>query len=376
MKKVRVLHLIDTLQTGGAEAVAVTLVNHLPRERFRPYLCATRAGGPLEATIAPDVPLLLLHRRYTLDPAAIRLASFVAQHRIDIVHAHGTSLFLARLVALGPGGPVVLWHSHYGRFAIEDQTRLPYLLATRRIGGVIAVNRALARWVVTRLRVPLDRVWYAPNPVSLEHGAELRGEVPGKPGKRIVCVANFHPDKDHDSLIRAFSIVASIDPDAALLLVGAPRAEGLEAAIRRKVDDASLTDRVSFLGQRDDVHGLLRASDIGVLSSRSEGLSVALLEYGAAGLPVVATSVGQNADVLDLGHAGILVPPGSPEALAAALLRLLRSPEERTRYGAALRQHVEEHFGASRVADRFAAIYEYVLDRSDSAHPPEPVEVA
>jgi glycosyltransferase involved in cell wall biosynthesis len=121
---------------------------------------------------------------------------------------------------------------------------------------------------------------------------------------------------------------------------------------------------VSYLRRRDDVAAILESSDIAVLSSRSEGLPIALLEYGMAGLPAVATNVGQCAEVLANGAAGVLVPPSSPEELAAALLSLLGSPSRRATLGAKLRERVTSEYGAQRIVTQVADVYRQVLTKN------------
>src|SRR5687768_10487667 len=164
MTQRNVLHLVDTLEIGGAERVAVNMVNVLPRASYRVALCTTRREGPLADLVADDVRRLCLGRTKRFEPSAIAaLVTFVRQHQIQLLHAHGTSLFLARLAACFPPYPAVIWHDHFGRFFVEDRPVWLYRLATGRIGGVIAVNETLADWSRNALRMRADRVWYLPN---------------------------------------------------------------------------------------------------------------------------------------------------------------------------------------------------------------------
>ena len=143
-------------------------------------------------------------------------------------------------------------------------------------------------------------------------------------------MANFRRQKDHVTLIQAMSRVVLADVRRPLVsLVGAPNDSAYLAEIRRLDYELDLHRNVFFLGQREDIGAILAACDIGVLSSLSEGLPLALLEYAAAGLGIVATDVGQCASVIDNGRAGILVPPADPERLADALLALLQSVDVR-----------------------------------------------
>ena len=148
--RVGVMQITDTLDIGGAEHVAVNLANQLPREQFRSYLCTTRREGPLADQLSHDVGRLCLNRRQRLDFNAIRrLADYVKRHRIAILHAHGSALFVAGAASLLPPHPLVIWHDHFGRYLSEA---LPHSRKTARrrhrresgAGRVVAPQTAYA----------------------------------------------------------------------------------------------------------------------------------------------------------------------------------------------------------------------------------------
>jgi glycosyltransferase involved in cell wall biosynthesis len=368
MKRIGVMQVVDTLETGGAERMAVNIANALPRERYRSYMCTTRREGPLEKLLAADVGRLRLRRRSRFERQAInRMADFIRANDIQVVHAHGASLFLAAMVSMKTrrGDMCVVWHDHFGRCETEERAAWPYWLATRRVAGVIAVNERLAGWSRRKLGIAAERVRYVPNFVSLsskrEAGDAPAPPLPGSAGARIVCVANFRPQKDHLNLIRAMAIVVRGAPDAHLLLVGQTSDDAHCKAIRAEIAAQGLQRHVSFLGQRGDVAEVLRGCDIGVLASSSEGLPLSLLEYGAAGLPAVTTRVGQCAEVLDEGKAGVLVAPSAAGDLAEALAELLASAERRADLGARLRERVAAEYGAESAMRRIGEVYEASL---------------
>src|SRR5580700_1982045 len=147
MGRIGVMHVVDALRIGGTERVAVNLTNLLPRDRYDAYLATTREEGPLAELVQPHVGRLALSRRSTRDLSAVRrFSKFAAEHKIRILHAHGSALFFARLASLLPPYPTVIWHDHYGRYAFNDRPVWLYKLATRGLGGVIAVNRPLEAW--------------------------------------------------------------------------------------------------------------------------------------------------------------------------------------------------------------------------------------
>lgn len=342
-----ILHLVDTLDPGGTERVAVSLVNHLSRDRFRPFLATTRREGPLAAEVLPDVGRLSLNRARTLDLRAWRrLAAFVGENGISIVHAHSSSLFFAALL---PGARIV-WHDHFGRYRDEKRPAWLWGPPARRAAAVVTVNEDLARW--SRERLGVDAV-YLPNFVP-EVSLGPIPDLPGAPGSRVVCVANLRAQKDHLTLLRAVARV----PEAHLLLAGAAMEPDYAARVREEA--AGLGNRITFLGSRPDVPDLLRGCDVGVLASASEGFPLSLLEYGRAGLAAVATRVGQCPEILE--NAGILVPPGDPDALADALLVLLCDPARRQDLGERLGRRVRERYSASAVMERLEAVYHTVLE--------------
>ena len=353
-----VLHLVDTLDPGGTERVAVNLVNHLSRERFRPFLATTRREGPLASAVLPDVGRLALGRTRTLDLGALRrLIAFIRENGISILHAHSSSLFLAQLASMVPPRPRVVWHDHYGK-KIERPAWL-WGPPARRAAAVVAVNEDLARWSRERLGVDPGRVVYLPNFVAEAPNGLPAPDLPGVAGRRVVCVANLRAQKDHLTLLRAFARVLEEEPDAHLLLAGSD----VEPACAAQVREAAvrLEGHVSFLGPRPDIPNLLQGCDVGVLASSSEGFPLSLLEYGRAGLSAVATRVGQCPEMLDGGEAGLLVPPGDSAALAGALLALLRDPARRAAFGDRFRRRVQALYSPAAVMERLESVYDSVL---------------
>jgi glycosyltransferase involved in cell wall biosynthesis len=367
--RIGVLHLTDTLEAGGLERVAVNLVNALPRDRYAMHLCTTRGEGALADLIAADVGRLRLNRRRTLEWRAIRrLARYIEQQQIRLLHAHGSALFMARAgAALARHPAAVVWHDHYGRYLEVERPGWLYQLATRGVGGVLAVNAGLAQWARQRLRIPAERVWYVPNFVCQPEAQQPAPNLPGQAGSRIVCVANLRPQKDHLNLIRAMKLIQRAMPQAHLLLVGGGSDKEHCAYLKREIARRNLSEQITYLGERHDVAAILRGCDIGVLSSASEGMPLALLEYGMARLPVVATEVGQCAEVLAEGHVGRLVPPGTPTQLAEALLGLLRAPDQATALGQSFYVHVQTHYSAEVITQQIGSIYESVLATQHAA---------
>ncbi|MGE5192782.1 MAG: GT4 family glycosyltransferase PelF, partial [Deltaproteobacteria bacterium] len=170
--------------------------------------------------------------------------------------------------------------------------------------------------------------------------------------------------KDQRTLLRAMRLVVDEVSDFVLDIVGdGPDRPALESLC----DELRLRGNVRFLGFRDDVHALLPQSDLFVLSSVTEGLPMTLLEAMAAGLPTVSTDVGGISELVAEGETGRLVPPQSPEALAAAILELVRDPERAARMGTAGRRRVAGEFDLRRVVARYEDLYQKLLGRQAGA---------
>ena len=340
----------------------MTLVNGLPRDGYRPHLGTTRREGPLASEVARDVGRCILNRRRTIDLGALRhLVRYIRDHRIQLIHAHGSAAFMAMWAALLPPFPPLVWHAHYGMLTTDWRPRPAYRLLALRLSAAIVVNEGLRLWACDALRISPQRVRLIPNPVATAAVTKEAVGLPGVPGKRMVCLANLRPPKDHATLLKAVALVRQQQPDVQLFLVGRTGEDVYAAECRRLISALGLRENVWMMGERSDAAELLSACDIGVLSSSSEGLPLALLEYGIAGLAVVATAVGQCAEVLDGDRAGILVPPAQHEPLAEALLSLLNKPARRLQLGDALRERVLKNHSLAAVMPQVLSVYSAVL---------------
>jgi glycosyltransferase involved in cell wall biosynthesis len=174
------------------------------------------------------------------------------------------------------------------------------------------------------------------------------------PAGPAVLVARLAPEKDVETLLNATALAARERPDFRLEVAG----DGpCRPALERAAADLGVAGRVRFLGEVRDVPALLARARLFALSSLTEGVSLTLLEAMSRGLPVAATRVGGNAEVVADGETGLLVPPGDPPALAAALLRLWADPAEAARLGRAGRRRVEAHFDVRGMVAAYEDLY-------------------
>lgn len=366
------MQVIDSLATGGAERMAVTLANELSALVDDSIICATRSMGPLEGSVADEVEAVCLERAGRFGWRAARtLRARVREDRVAVLHAHGSSIYFAALAVAGPGRPVLLWHDHNSRLA-ERSVRLA------RVGAaladhVFAVSEQVRDWQVDG-GTPAAHIEVFPNFVEIDGPAVAAVDLPGVPGGRVVVVGNLRPEKNHVGTVRAFARVATAVPSAHLLFVGSTANSEVVEAVLRAAAELGVGSRVSLLGVRTDVAEVLAACDLGVLFSHAEGFPVSLLEYGRASLPAVASAVGHVQTVADLAAGVRVVAPGDEAGLADEMEALLRDPAAREALGREFRDVVERHFSSRvvipRVADRYRSLVTRRRARSLAARIP------
>ena len=355
----RVLQIIDTLALGGAERVAVNIANALAQRGAKSFLCATRDGGPLEKDLDEKVVLLKLGRESTFDISAIiRLHRFISDNQISIIHAHSSSLFIAAIVKTLSPGVKLVWHDHNGN--PNERDHFFYKIAARFVSQAICVNQELVTWMTETLGIESTKIRYLPNFVSPQKSVQEELQLPGTKGSRVVSVANIRWQKGHKDLVVAFDFVIKSLPEAHLILVGDTPDKGLLDEVRTLIAQKGLGEKISILGRREDVGAILAQCDIGVISSISEGLPLALLEYGFAGLAVASTDVGQCREVLANGEVGRLVPSGNAEELGEALAELLENPDLREELGRKFQDHVQRNYSEDGFMKALAEVYETV----------------
>lgn len=372
MRPIKVLHVVLGLDLGGLERVVLGLLARLDRARFEPLVCALDRAGELSPELDRlGVPLLVVPRRPGLDPWLVRaLTRVFVRERVAIVHTHNPTphLYGAVSAALARRSqshwPRVI-HTKHGRNHPDDRRKVMVnRLASALTDRIVAVADD-AREVVTKVeRVSPAKVVTIVNGVDTDAfrpGADaglVRAEL-GIPsdGFHIGVVARLSEEKDHATLLSAFARVLTVRADAFLTVVGdGPLRRELEALAHAR----GVRHAVRFVGARRDVAHTLAAFDVFALSSRTEGLSLTLLEAASAGLPIVATRVGGNGEVVVHGETGWLVPAADPTSFAEALVACAADPD-RSAMGLRARQRAVERFSVARMTRAYEAIYDEVV---------------
>ncbi|AGP42094.1 glycosyltransferase family 4 protein [Sorangium cellulosum] len=371
----KVAHVVLSLNVGGLERVVLRLLERTARDRFAPIVCALEEPGALAEELARlGVPLVVLPRRPGLDPGLpVRLSAWLRREGIRLVHTHnpGPHLYgalaagLARAASLpGRGGGPCVIHTKHGRnYPKQKRKVLVNRLAAALTDRVVAVSDDARAVALEVERVDPARVVTILNGVDTDvfrpgdaGAARARLGVPAS-GYHVGCVARLSPEKDHATLLAAFARLREVRPDAHLTLIG----DGpLRPALEEQAARLGLGGAVTFTGTRGDVAELLPAFDVFALASLTEGISLTLIEAAAAGLPIVATRVGGNPEIIEEGSTGLLVSPGAPEPLAAAL-EAVAAREDRAAMGERGRARVIERFGLDQMVRAYEALYAEVL---------------
>jgi sugar transferase (PEP-CTERM/EpsH1 system associated) len=355
-----VVHVVSTLGIGGQEMVILSLIRHMDRARYTPHVLCLHDRGPLAERIeALGVPVDVIgaHGVGLLEMGR-RLARRLRELRPDIVHTHNPAphqaAAVARLITRFPA----LVHTKHGRNNFPTRTRRwAEQLAGKMTDMVVPVSTDAAE-VASRVdRVPDRKLRVIQNGIEVLGVAQATPLPPGR-APRAVHVARLNRIKDQGTLLRATRAVADALPGFTLDIVG----DGpMHADIHALATELGLDEVVRFHGFRDDVGTILASADLFVLSSLSEGISITLLEAMAAGLPVVATDVGGNREVVLPGETGMLVPVGDHAALGDAMLAVLTDPALARTMGAAGYTRVAATFAIDRTVHAYEAIYRELL---------------
>ncbi|GGE32488.1 glycosyltransferase [Psychroflexus planctonicus] len=358
---IRVIQLIDSLDAGGGERMAVNLANTLAEKVAFSGLVCTRKEGVLKETINKETAYFFCNKKRSIDFSAIKKTlSFLKSNNVEIVHAHGSSFFFAFLLKLVDSSLKIVWHDHHGNRVNETNHFKSEILkqVSRYFSHVFCVSNDLVEWSKTNLKTNL--ISHINNFVSPDTNQNIsRNFKLNEPC--IVCVANLRKPKNHFNLINAFKIIKNNDAYKSwkLVLVGDNKNDEYAQSLKKLISNSSLTQEVLILGQRSDVSNIVNQSKIAVLSSDVEALPMALIEYAMAKKPVVVTDVGQCAEVI--GNSGKLVAPNDAKALAEAIQFYIENPTEANKDAKALHEKVNNEFNPNTIIEQVIQVYSSVI---------------
>ena len=365
MKRIKVLHIVYSLQLGGAERVVTNYALHHTREVYEPVVVALTQGGPLEEDLrAAGVRVYILGKRLGFDPRVIlKLAKIMREERAQVVHVHTPLSNNWGVPAALLSGVRTVIRTEHGLFRRE---RTFYVFINAILGlfnrRILACSDGAKKTHVAMDPLSRDKYMTIYNGIDVHryraHGdtRRLREELGLPEGAPVVgIIGSLIPLKGHRIFLQMAALITGGCPDVRFLVVGdGPERGRLEATAR----GTGLLGKVIFTGVRRDIPELLSLMNVFVLSSHSEAHPLTILEAMAAGKPVVATDVGGNAESVRDGQTGFIVPPNDPRALHEKVAELLGDPALAARMGESGRERVTREFSVEKMIAETEAVYE------------------
>lgn len=374
------MHIVHRFDTGGLENGVVNLINHMPRAAYRHMVVALTEVTDFRRRLQPDdVECIALHKPpghgAKLYP---RLWRLLRHHRPAIVHTRNLAALEMQPVAWAARVPVRI-HGEHGR-DVEDlrgdsrhHQRLRRMYAPF-VHRYVALSQDLASYLVDRVGIAPARIEQIYNGVDTERfhpAAGTRQPVDGcpfDPARHFVVgtVGRMQTVKHQTLLAQAFVRALALQPALRerlrLVMVG----DGpLRAQAQAILAEAGVADLGWLPGERSDVPAVMRSLHCFALPSLAEGISNTVLEAMASGLPVIATNVGGNAELVDHGRTGEIVPSDDVEAMAQALLRMATDPERAAAMGQEARAEVAQRFSLQSMVSAYRALYDRALGTTD-----------
>ena len=373
-----VAHVIQRLAVGGLENGLINLINHMPEDRYRHVIvCLADTTDYSRRITRKDISVIALHQRQGHDFGVHwRLLKLLLRLRPAIVHTRNLAALEFQVVAAlaGVQGRV---HGEHGRDMYDlDGANRKYNLLRKTIRPFVhrytAVSVDLARWLVATIGIKPDRVTQIYNGVDADK-FRRRGSVCGRFGPEgfltsdsfvVGTVGRMEPVKDPITLVRAFIRLVQTSSEARkrlrLVMIGDGSLRLLTMELLRNAQMEGLT---WLPGERNDVPELMRSMDLFVLPSLREGISNTILEAMATGLAVIATRVGGNPELVEVGNTGELVPHSDPVSMARAIDSYFREPEKAIQQGTLGRRTVERRFSMEGMVEGYLKTYDAVMQR-------------
>jgi glycosyltransferase involved in cell wall biosynthesis len=378
VRPLRILYLATEMGLGGAEVVARTLFNEWAARGHTPHLLLTYTPGVNAKRIQADghaVEALGLPGGAKMLLRISSVRNRVQAIKPDVIIINNQDVLLPWAWTLGNKDvPVfaVIHSTEAGKFRPSD---LIHRLFLPRYDRVITLGEPHAKYAMQRFGLARDKLTVIHNGVEPVTPKPLEKPLPELPQDALIGViaARLHPDKNHMGLLEAIKLVLEKHPNFHVLALGqGDQRDALEAHAKK----LGIADHVHFLGARGDVGAILERAHLGLISSvTTETLSIAVLEYMRAGLPVVSTRLGSLEDQVLDGKTGFLVPPGDDQALAKAIMKMLENPGLRQQFGAAGKALQQQEFTSAKMGEGYLKLFQKTRAKGEGRRAKEGLEV-
>jgi glycosyltransferase involved in cell wall biosynthesis len=363
-----ILLVVDSLAgvSGGGERMVFKLASLLPQYGFRVSILCFAAPTEGVGFTSPPCPIYVLRLKRTYDlraiGAALRLRHFLKEQQIQIVQTFFESSDLwAGFVTKTMSNAKLIWSRRDMGILRAGKHKIAYRLMARFPDAVFAVSESVRQYCITVDRIDPALVQTIHNALDLADWRTDALSAKRSGGGVVTSVGNIRRVKGHDVLIRAAALVVREFPDARFSIAGKVLEESYFLDLQTLIQDLNLSNHFYFAGSITDLREHLAGADIFVLPSRSEGFSNAIVEAMAASLPIVATNVGGNAEAVQNGINGFIVPSEDPQALADAIIQLLRNPSKAEEMGAAGERIAAEDFTTESMMAKTVNTYNDLL---------------
>ncbi len=378
-EKINILIITDVFKKiAGSERNIVQLLHGMDQTRFHVYVACFYSGEVAQAMRAEGFQIYGLRRGgiYSIKGMKniIFLYKLIRGEKIDLILTyHEGSDFLGLVLSTLCAVPIIS-----NRRDMGFKTRLPHRVAYRFLGryfdGVITVSNAVKNEVINKGWFKAGKVWSIHNGINVEGYAHdvdresVKQSIGIAPGKNVVgVIGNIKRIKGIRYFLHAASLICAKNPDVEFVLIGYDLREAGDSLADMKLlaNQMKISDKIHFLGERNDIADLVSIFDVAVISSLSEGFSNVLLEYMASARPVVATDVGGNREAVVHGETGLLVPSENAQRLADGIEVLLENREIALRYGLAGRGRVEKDFSLKGMIGKYEKICEHMTIKNE-----------
>lgn len=338
---------------GGAERMSINIAAVMAQQGFESHLIVSRRTGGMSAHVPDSVHLHFLNKKAFYDLKAFyKLVKLKRKFNPAVLHAHSTSIFWAVLLKIVSDKFLLVWHDHFGLSdQLEKYPRKEIVVLSKWIDRIVCVNEKLTSYWKQLLPSKEKNIATIKNFPFLI----LKDQTKSEPFT-FLHLANFRLQKNHLNLVRAVSLLSQLRTDFRVIMVGELAEQGVKDQVSEEIDNLGLNHLITINGPSEDVSVFLNCCHAGILSSDSEGLPVALLEYGLAGFPVVCTAVGDCDKVISSPNYGFLVPPNDPEALANAMNQILADPDKSLISGQNLKGKIQKEYGSESFLEAYLTL--------------------